>query len=520
MNSKTSLRKGVFFPAFLLVLGAGVVGLVNNKFLIDRFQAVFNWSYVNLSWMYQFIMAALFVLCCLLLFSRKGDIRIGGRDAKPKYSFWTWFAMSLTGGIGASIVSSGVSQPITFLESVWGELEGYGIEPGSSEAVLFALGRTFHEWAFFPYAFYGVCGVLIAYVCYNQRKPLTISSTLSPLFGEKTNRPGIAAVVDMAAVLALALAIVGTLGTFIGLVSSCLKQVYGITVSVPMMFAIMAVTTVVYLLSTLSGVDRGIKFFARLNFRFYMVLLLVVALPGGSLAWILNTGTSSLGYWLQNLPLWTFDTGTAGGENLIKWWTICNWTFWMAFAPVTGVFLAQLSHGHTIREVLIVNWIMPSIFAVVWFSIFGGCAIDWQLSGVVDLAAVMQENGTYAAIWSFIRQLPLSAVLVPVTLFVMLISFSTSADNSVTVISALCMRGRKIGDEAPAPVKIAWGVAIGLLSFLLMAYASGGKGNDGVRYMVVSIGSVFSILIILQIAAAAKVFFFPSRSEDKTDVSQ
>ena len=282
----------------------------------------------------------------------------------------------------------------------------------------------------------------------------------------------------------------------------------------------MAVTTVVYLLSSLSGVDKGIKFFARLNFKFYMLLLLVVALLGGSLAWILNAGTSSLGYWLQNLPLWTFDTGTAGGENLIKWWTIYNWTFWMAFAPVTGVFLAQLSYGHTIREVLIVNWIMPSLFAVVWFSIFGGCAIDWQLSGVVDLAAVMQENGTYAAIWSFIRQLPLSAVLVPVTLFVMLISFSTSADNSITVISALCMRGRRIGDEAPAPVKIAWGVAIGLLSFLLMAYASGGKGNDGVRYMVVSIGSVFSILIILQIAAAVKVFFFPSRSEDEADISQ
>lgn len=520
MNSKTSLRKGVFFPAFLLVLGAGVVGLVNNKLLINCFQAVFNWSYVNLSWMYQFIMAALFVLCCLLLFSRKGDLRIGGKDAKPKYSFWTWFAMSLTGGIGASIVSSGVSQPITFLESVWGELEGYGIEPGSSEAVLFALGRTFHEWAFFPYAFYGMCGVLIAYVCYNKKKPLTISSTLSPLFGDKASRPGVAALVDMSAVLALALAIVGTLGTFIGLVPSCLKQVYGLTVGAPVMFAVMAVTTVMYLLSSLSGVDKGIKFFARLNFKFYMLLLLVVALLGGSLAWILNAGTSSLGYWLQNLPLWTFDTGTAGGENLIKWWTIYNWTFWMAFAPVTGVFLAQLSYGHTIREVLIVNWIMPSLFAVVWFSVFGGCAIDWQLSGVVDLAAVMQENGTYAAIWSFIRQLPLSAVLVPVTLFVMLISFSTSADNSITVISALCMRGRRIGDEAPAPVKIAWGVAIGLLSFLLMAYASGGKGNDGVRYMVVSIGSVFSILIILQIAAAVKVFFFPSRSEDEADISQ
>lgn len=516
MRGKSSLRKAVFFPSFILVLGAGILGLVNNRLLIDCFQAVFHWSYTNLSWLYQLIMVALFLLCCALLVSRKGEIRIGGEDAKPKYSFWTWFAMSLTGGIGASIVSSGVSQPITFLESVWGELGGYGIQPGSSEAVLFALGRSFHEWAFFPYSFYGVCGVLIGYVCYNLHKPATISSTLTPLFGDAATRKTISTVVDTAAVLALALAIVGTLGTFIGLASTCLSQVYGITVTVPVMFLIMLLTTSLYLLSALSGVDRGIKFFANLNFRFYMVLLLIVALLGGSLAWILNDSTSAIGYWLQNLPLWAFDTGTAGGENLIQWWTIYNWTFWMAFAPVTGMFLAQLSYGHTIREVLIVNWIMPSLFAIVWFGVFGGCAIHWQLTGVVDLAGVMRENGTYAAIWSFIRQLPLSSLLIPVTLFVMLISFSTSADNSVTVISALCTQNRRIGNEAPTPLKIAWGVVIGLFSFLLMAYAAGGKGNDGVRYMVVSIGSIFSILIVLQIAAAVRIFFFPPHTDKKT----
>jgi len=503
-----SIRKSVFFPSFIIVLGAGILGLVNNQLLIHCFKLAFEWAYTNLSWLYQLIMVAIVVVCCILIFSKMGKIRIGGKDALPKYEFWTWFAMSLTGGIGASIVSSSVSQPITFLQSVWGELDGYEIVPGSTEAVLFAMGRSLHEWTFFPYALYGICGVSMAYVCFNKNQPVTVSSTLTPLFGEKATKSRISSVIDVVTVLALALAIVGTLGTFIGLATTCLKNVYNVPSTPILMFLIMLVTTFIYLISSLSGVDKGIKFFARLNFRFYMLLLVVILLLGGSATFILNTTTSSIGYWLQNLPIWSFDTGTVGGPALVKWWTVYNWTFWMAFAPVTGVFLAQLSFGRTIREVLFVNWIMPSLFAIVWFGIFGGCAINWQINGVVDMASIINQNGTYAGIWAFLQQFPLSQIIIPVTLFIMLISFSTSADNSITVISALCVHGKQIGDEAPSVIKVIWGVAIGLLSFLLMAYASGSKGNDGVRYMVVAIGSVLSIYIILQIVAAVKMFLF------------
>lgn len=170
----------------------------------------------------------------------------------------------------------------------------------------------------------------------------------------------------------------------------------------------------------------------------------IVLVLGGSAAFIFNTSTSAIGYWLQNLPLWSLDTGTSGGSALLQWWTIYNWTFWMAFAPVTGVFLAQLTYGHTIRESLIVNWLMPSVFAIIWFSVFGGCAINWQVSGFLDIASVINENGTYAGIWAFIGKLPFAQILIPITLFIMLISFSTSADNSVSAISALCTQNSKI----------------------------------------------------------------------------
>ena len=283
------------------------------------------------------------------------------------------------------------------------------------------------------------------------------------------------------------------------------------------MLTVMGVTTVLYLLSSLSGVEKGIKFFANLNFRFYMVLTAIVLVLGGSAAFIFNTSTSALGYWLQNLPLWSLDTGTSGGSALLQWWTIYNWTFWMAFAPVTGVFLAQLTYGHTIRESLIVNWLMPSVFATIWFSVFGGCAINWQVNGVLDIASVISENGTYAGIWAFIGKLPFAQILIPITLFIMLISFSTSADNSVSAISALCTQNSKIGDEAPSILKILWGVAIGVLAYLLMAYAAGAKGNDGVRYMVVAIGSVLSIFIILVIASTVNMFFVDKKASQEQE---
>ena len=107
---KSGLRKSVFIPTFIIVLGAGIIGLINNQLLINNFRAAFDWSYTNLSWMFQLIFLVVLILCVLMTFSKKGNIRFGGPDAKVKYPFWQWFAMTLTGGLGATIVSSGISQ--------------------------------------------------------------------------------------------------------------------------------------------------------------------------------------------------------------------------------------------------------------------------------------------------------------------------------------------------------------------------------------------------------------------------
>lgn len=134
-----------------------------------------------------------------------------------------------------------------------------------------------------------------------------------------------------------------------------------------------------------------------------------------------------------------------------------------------------------------------------------------------EIIAAGGKAKAYAGIWAFIGKLPFAQILIPITLFIMLISFSTSADNSVSAISALCTQNSKIGDEAPSILKILWGVAIGVLAYLLMAYAAGAKGNDGVRYMVVAIGSVLSIFIILVIASTVNMFFVDKKASQEQE---
>lgn len=514
------IRKSVFIPSFSIVLGAGILGLINNAIMINGFRTAFEWTYSHMSWLFQLAAAGSLVVVAAVMFSRCGSIRIGGENAKPRYKLGSWFAMSLTGGMSAGLVSSAISQPVIFLQNLWRELDGYGIPAQSTEAVLFAFGRTLHEWSFIPYSFYGICGITIAYLCFNRQKPVSISSNLIPLFGDRITNSRLASVIDIVSVLSLALATVGTLGSLITLFTLCFKNVYHIQPTLLLMFTIMLVTTVIYLLSSLSGVDKGIQFFAKLNARFYYGLMLVVLLAGGSVLFTLNVIPSSLGYWADHFSLWALDTGMIGGPALVKWWTIYSWAFWIAYAPTTGVFLAQISYGRTLREFLFVNWILPSLFIIVWFGIWGGSAVNWQLSGAVDLAGIISRDGAYAGIWLFLQNLPLARLLIPIVLFTMLISYTTGADNCITVMSALCVRNRKIGDEAPASIKLAWGIPIGLLAFLLMAFAAGTTGNDGVRYMVVAVGSLLLIYFILHIAAAVKLFFFDIRKKSSFKTAQ
>ncbi|PIE53899.1 MAG: BCCT transporter [Dethiosulfovibrio peptidovorans] len=507
-NVTKRIRWSVFLPAYLVVGGAALLGLLSKEALTKGTNAFFFWSLDSFGWLYQLSIMAAVVLVAIVFLSKIGSMRLGGKDAKPKYSFWTWFAMTLTGGVATGIVTWGVNEPLIYYGNVWGELNQLGIEPNTHKAAIFAMARSFYNWTFVPYAIYALCGLLVAYIYYNKRDKLNVTTTLKPIFGERVTRGAFSSIIDTLSMLALAIGLTTGLTMCITLVMGGLKSGYGIEGDLAIFMVIGIFLIVSFTFSSYIGMDRGLKALGNLNAWFYYGLLALLLLTG-PLTYIVRTSTAGLAQWLNNFWLWGLDPIDIGGEALVRSWTLFDWAFWVGYAPVTGIFLAMISYGRTVREYMVVNWILPSIFGLIWFSIWGGSALHMQATGGADLIGAINSGGAIMALWEFLKHLPfgLGAIVVPVNIFVILISFITNADATLTNIGSMCVKDVPIGTEPPAKLKALWGISVGIVAIIMAAFGRGTQGVDGVKALAAAAGFVVLFIFALQILAFIKTFF-------------
>ncbi|MDR3160009.1 MAG: BCCT family transporter [Spirochaetaceae bacterium] len=505
---KKEIRWEVFIPAFVIIAVVAVIGLVNKDALTSGSNKFFFWSLDTFGWLYQIAVMAALVIVTIVTFSKIGNIRIGGKDAKPKYGFWTWFAMALTGGIATGIVTWGVNEPLIYFGNVWGELDGLGIEANTTKAAIFAMGRSFYNWTFIPYAIYALVGLLVAYIYFHKKDALNVTVTLKPLFGNKITKTGFSAVIDTLSMLALIIGLITGVTMCITLVMSGLRGAYGVQDNMPLFIGLGVFIVAVFTFSTSTGMGKGLKILGNINAWFYYAIMALLLLSGPTL-YILRISTAGIAEWLHNFFLWGFDPIDIGGEALTRSWTLFDWAFWVGYAPVTGIFLAMLSYGRTVREYMIVNWILPSVFGIIWFGIWGGSALHMQISGQADLVGAINSGGAIMALWEFLKHLPfgLGHIIIPVNIFIILISFITNADATLTNIGSMCVRDVPIGTEPPVKVKIVWGVGVGIIAIIMAAFGGGAQGVDGVKALAAAAGFVVLFIFVLQVISFIKAFF-------------
>lgn len=506
-QTKKNIRWEVFIPCFVVLAIAAIIGIVNNEALTEGSQKFFMWSLDTFGWLYQYVVMGSTVLVAIIAFSKLGKVRIGGKDAKSKLPFWVWFAMTLTGGVATGIVTWGVNEPLIYYGNAYGELDQLGIQAFTPEAAQFAMGRSFMNWTFMPYAIYALCGVLVAYLYYNKKQKLSVTATLKPLFGDKITKGPIAAVIDGLSTLALGIGITGGLTMCITLVITGLRT-YGVPESLALFIIIGAFITIIFTISSYVGMDKGLRVLGNLNAWFYYALLALLLLTGPIL-FIIRNSTAGIAMWADNFFLWGLDPIDIGGAALTRSWTLFDWACWIAYAPVTGIFLAMIARGRTIREFMIVNWIMPSVFGIIWFSIWGNSAIHMQMTGKADLVGAIQEGGAVMALWTFLQNLPfgLGTIVIPFNILIVIITFVTAADATLTNIGSMCVKNVPIGTEPPASIKVVWGLVIGAVAIIMAAFGGGAQGVDGVKALATAGGFVVLFIFLLQIVSACKVFF-------------
>ncbi|MEG1603274.1 MAG: BCCT family transporter, partial [Cloacibacillus sp.] len=173
---------------------------------------------------------------------------------------------------------------------------------------------------------------------------------------------------------------------------------------------------------------------------------------------------------------------------------------WYAWAPVTGMFLARMAYGRTVREFVVMNMLLPAAFGAIWFTFFGGTAMHMEIVQKLGIAKILNDSGVEAAMFAFLNFLPLAKIMVPIFFVVIVLSFSTAADSMTSTVALMCTKQDAVqeGEEAPAPIKLAWGILMGFIAWIVITFAK----IDGLRMVVTLAAAPAALVVILQAASS------------------
>lgn len=479
----------VFWISIVLVLlavGYGAFAPDNFAEVTGNIEGFLTTSF---GWYYLLIVSVMVLFCLFFLISPMGQIRLGKDNDKPEFSFGTWIAMLFSAGMGIGLVFWGAAEPLSHFA-----IDPATAEPGTAEAFKESMRFTFFHWGIHAWAIYAVVALPLAYFQFRKGEPGLISATLKPIFGDKMNGPwGI--LVDVVAVFATAVGVATTLGFGTIQINEGLAFLFdgipGDNFTVQLI--IIAVVTVLFMISAWSGLSKGIKYLSNTNMVLAIALLVLVLILGPTLL-ILNMFTESVGGYFQNLIQMSFRSAPVNGENRawIDGWTIFYWAWWISWAPFVGIFIARVSKGRTIRQFLFGVLMIPTFLSFIWFAAFGSTAIDVQNSGV-DLTGLL----TSETLFGVFNEVPLGVVLSIIAILLVTTFFITSADSATFVLGMQSTNGSLHPANA---VKLTWGVAQSLIAVILLSAG----GLDALQTALIISAFPFSFIMLMMMGSFYK----------------
>ena len=421
--------------------------------------AAMDWVAQSVGWSYLVVTLGCIALLVYIALSRFGRIRLGADDARPEFSTWSWLAMILSAVMGIGLISYGVAEPISHFAS-----PPHGLaQAGTMEAAVRAMQFSYFDWGPHAWAVFGVFGLAIAYSTHRRNNPGLVSPMLRPVFGKLVDG-WFGKMIDVFAIIATLFGTTTSLGLGASQIGEGVNRVFGIPSSLFGQIIIIAVITVIFTLSALSGVNRGVKYLSQGTMVLSAGLGLYVLFTGPT-NFISNLFFRSLGEYLSGFFAVSLLTpGTPEDVQWMQWWTYFMMAWWLSWGAFVGVFLAKISKGRTVREFIAGVMIVPSVVFFAWFTIFGGSAIkfDMENGGQIGAAALEDVN---SAFFATLAELPLPGVTSIVAIILVVMYFVSGADANTFVLSMMSSRGTL---KPTKPVLTTWGLLTGLCAVVLL----------------------------------------------------
>ena len=478
-------RTSIVLLAALVV--AGVLAPGEFAALSQRAQAA---TLAGAGWLYLVIVFVVLAFMAWLAFGRLGRLRIGGDDAEPQFSRRSWFAMLFSAGMGIGLVFWGAAEPLSHYH-----VPPEGLAADSIGSARASMRYAFFHWGLHPWAIYALLGLGMAWTQFNRGSRGLVSDVLEPLIGARS-RGWAGRIVDVLAVVATAIGVATTLGFGAAQISAGLARVGGATGGLPTQLTVIAVAFVLYMISSATGLERGIKWLSILNMAAAALLLACVIVLGPT-AFIFETLTATLGAYLNQLPAMSLRMTPFSQAHWVGDWTIFYWAWWVSWAPFVGAFFARISYGRTVKEFVLGVVFGPALVSFLWFSAFGGTALFQQLFGGVDLLSVLAE-GYQHVLFAMLDGLPGGGILAWLAIVLLLSFFVTSADSATLVLAS--MSSDEPGDP-PLLRRMVWGTLQAAIAVaLLMA-----GGLEALQAVVIVAALPFALLLALVVWSLVKM---------------
>ncbi|MFF9568959.1 BCCT family transporter [Streptomyces sp. NPDC014685] len=478
----------VFGVTAVLTLAFVVWGATATDSLEKVSSSMLNGLIHNGGWAFMLAASGFVVFALWLAISRYGNISLGQEGEEPEFRTVSWVAMMFSAGMGIGLMFYGVSEPLAHFTA-----PPPGTHPASAaEAMQTAMATTLFHWTLHPWAIYAVVGLAIAYSTFRRRRRQTISAVFEPLIGARHAHGGIGRLIDILAIFATLFGSAASLGLGALQIGSGFHELnWKEKTGTGLLVLIIAVLTVAFVASAVSGVEKGIQWLSNTNMVLALLLAVFVFVAGPTIL-VLDLLPTSIAAYFGNLAQLAGRTEATGAGDVADWlgsWTVFYWAWWISWTPFVGMFIARISRGRTIRQFIGGVILVPSAVSLVWFAIFGGTAIDFQEAGELGGATTPE-----AQLFGVLQQFPLATVMSVVVMILVGIFFVSGADAASLVMGTLSQKGIL---EPARWVVVFWGVTTGAVAAIMLLIGNGkGDALAGLQNLTILVAAPFTLVMI------------------------
>lgn len=465
---------------FLLIFV--ILALFDLKQMTEWINTGFAWVIDVFGPMWQLWMLANLVIALVLGFTRYGDIRLGGHIT-PDSSTFKWLAVIMCTLLAGGGVFWSAAEPMYhYLSTPPTFADASGISKISA-----GLAQSFLHWGFLAWAALGTLSALVVvYAHYHKGLSMRPRVLLYPIFGEKIETHWIGTVADVVSIIAVAAGTIGPIGFLATQLGFSFEALLGWENNYTLQLMILGGLVLIYTISASTGIEKGIQWLSSANvvLALFLITMILVFGPGG---FIIDSFMNGMGLYLKDfMPM----ALVRPEGDWMGWWTLFFWGWFIGYGPMMALFIARISRGRTLRELVVAVAIMAPLVTNFWFAVLGGAGIFYEetMSGVIS--GPLEAGGLPAALLGITQQLPFAEFMVPAFLVLTIVFVATTGDSMAYAIAMAIS-----GDHTPRTRdRIFWALTMGLVAAVLLRMGEG--GINALQSFIVITAAPVSLLLL------------------------